>query len=643
MATTIDKSVNWRKAVTTPEYQVAARPVDTYVRPAAQSNQLAQALEKTAGVVNRIGEQQAAAKLEKQRAALETTNGLIQQDIDSGAIKKLEESQDWLSLPETLRIESAQTIGKADSISDYEAMRQGIYDNPDLVLTDEALEQHLATFSVTIDGEDGYSIHRQSAHRRALEDYKIKVREEASGMRRVENKKEAVATHELQLKNVLHDTAGLSAKERHDALFAVSTKGLLGSDTRANYYKVLEEYVTSTKDLSLLNNDVIPKEMQNPAYNYLRRELEKKMAAEAESDARFAVWKRNEDRDEHEYQTTVTLNQMALDGKDINLDDYRDDPVAYRIAQSVKESSIMDSTESATNLVNFTDELTRRLQTGKDINYNVDGTSQTVKKTVQGITAFVNTLPLTPKDKQTLLKSVPTLLETGDITRTAQYRQAFELVTPIVNEEAIKKTFLLNDDEVEPTAAQMLDDLRETYREVYNDQLLSNGSIGYDQHQFIKKALQERANELMATFKANNSGDVDNAADLARSLTEGGSDNTDTTDNVDTNEVENTEEPFDASLLTPELLKDLQPYVRGLDLTTIEDLTPEQLVEAYGSELAEAFEMLSKRQATEEDIKDWFKRLPQAFKEGHERQKKINKLTPAQRDYYDRTGKFPNE
>ena len=642
MATTIDKSVNWRNAVTTPEYQVAARPVDTYVRPAAQSNQLAKALEQTAGVVNKIGEQQAAAKLEKQRAALETTNGLIQQDIDSGAIKKLEESQDWLSLPETLRIESAQTIGKADSISDYEAMRQGIYDNPDLVMTDEALEQHLATFSVTIDGEDGYSIHRQSAHRRALEDYKIRVREEASGMRRVEHKKEAVASHELHLKNVLHDTAGLSAKERHDALFAVSTKGLLPSDQRANYYKVLEEYVTSTKDLSLLNNDVIPKEMQNPAYNYLRRELEKKMAKEVEGDTRYAEWKKQTERTEHEYQTTVSLNQMAIDGQEIILDDYRDDPVAYRIAQSVLESSIMDSTESATNLVNFTDEITRRLQTGKDINYNVDGTSQTVARTVQGITAFVNTLPLTPKDKQTLLKSVPTLLETGDITRSAQYRQAFELVTPIVNENAIKETFLVNDDEVEPIAAQMLDDLRETYRELYNDRLLVNGSIGYDQHQFIKKALQERASELIETFKRKNTSNVDSAASLAASLAEGGG-NTDTVDNVATNEVESAEEPFDASLLTPELLKDLQPYVRGLDLTAIEDLTPEQLVEAYGSELAEAFEMLSKRQATEQDIKDWFTKLPQAFKEGHERQKKINKLTPAQRDYYDRTGKFPNE
>lgn len=642
MATTIDKSVNWRNAVTTPEYQVAARPVDTYVRPAAQSNQLAKALEQTAGVVNKIGEQQAAAKLEKQRAALETTNGLIQQDIDSGAIKKLEESQDWLSLPETLRIESAQTIGKADSISDYEAMRQGIYDNPDLVMTDEALEQHLATFSVTIDGEDGYSIHRQSAHRRALEDYKIRVREEASGMRRVEHKKEAVASHELHLKNVLHDTAGLSAKERHDALFAVSTKGLLPSDQRANYYKVLEEYVTSTKDLSLLNNDVIPKEMQNPAYNYLRRELEKKMAKEVEGDTRYAEWKKQTERTEHEYQTTVSLNQMAIDGQEIILDDYRDDPVAYRIAQSVLESSIMDSTESATNLVNFTDEITRRLQTGKDINYNVDGTSQTVARTVQGITAFVNTLPLTPKDKQTLLKSVPTLLETGDITRSAQYRQAFELVTPIVNENAIKETFLVNDDEVEPIAAQMLDDLRETYRELYNDRLLVNGSIGYDQHQFIKKALQERASELIETFKRKNTSNVDSAASLAASLAEGDG-NTDTVDNVATNEVESAEEPFDASLLTPELLKDLQPYVRGLDLTAIEDLTPEQLVEAYGSELAEAFEMLSKRQATEQDIKDWFTKLPQAFKEGHERQKKINKLTPAQRDYYDRTGKFPNE
>ena len=58
MATSIDKSTNWRKSADKPDYQVAARRVDTFIQGErnTKSMQVAEALTKTAGVVSQVAD-----------------------------------------------------------------------------------------------------------------------------------------------------------------------------------------------------------------------------------------------------------------------------------------------------------------------------------------------------------------------------------------------------------------------------------------------------------------------------------------------------------------------------------------------------------------------------------------------------------
>ena len=58
MATSIDKSTNWRDSAEAPDYQVAARRVDTFIQGErnTKSMQVAEALTKTAGVVSQVAD-----------------------------------------------------------------------------------------------------------------------------------------------------------------------------------------------------------------------------------------------------------------------------------------------------------------------------------------------------------------------------------------------------------------------------------------------------------------------------------------------------------------------------------------------------------------------------------------------------------
>ncbi len=61
MATSIDKSVNWRNAAATPDYQVTAQRVDTFVQGERNTKgmQVAAALESAAGTLSSVAKSQA--------------------------------------------------------------------------------------------------------------------------------------------------------------------------------------------------------------------------------------------------------------------------------------------------------------------------------------------------------------------------------------------------------------------------------------------------------------------------------------------------------------------------------------------------------------------------------------------------------
>ncbi len=75
MATSIEQSVNWRNVTKKPDYQVAARQVDTFVQPQQNTRgvQVAKALGQVAGDLGQVATRKANAqsKAEEQVSLLE--------------------------------------------------------------------------------------------------------------------------------------------------------------------------------------------------------------------------------------------------------------------------------------------------------------------------------------------------------------------------------------------------------------------------------------------------------------------------------------------------------------------------------------------------------------------------------------------
>ena len=145
MATSIDKSVNWRNAAATPDYQVTAQRVDTFVQGErnTKGEQVAAALESAAGTVSQVGKKHLAKLRQEQEASLSTTKAMVQKELKDGTIKRIEQSKNYTVLPEYLRIRLAQGIGRDDDAVMYNDMLTAYNKDPNIALTDEALENFL--------------------------------------------------------------------------------------------------------------------------------------------------------------------------------------------------------------------------------------------------------------------------------------------------------------------------------------------------------------------------------------------------------------------------------------------------------------------------------------------------------------------
>jgi len=99
MATSIDKSVNWRKSADTPDYQVAARRVDTFVQPQrnTKGDQVAEALNQAAGVISNVGKQQAQAQKEALRkaTALQKDQARVDANAEAALFNEAQKEQSY--------------------------------------------------------------------------------------------------------------------------------------------------------------------------------------------------------------------------------------------------------------------------------------------------------------------------------------------------------------------------------------------------------------------------------------------------------------------------------------------------------------------------------------------------------------------
>ena len=273
----VAQTVNLQSGVQTPKYKVAASQVDTFVKQRTAEQILAQdPRTKVAESIDAIidtGSALVKKRYEKQVAELDTTAALIQKDLDEGTIQKLSESQDYSSLPETLRIRVAHIIGKNDAIKIGDEIREKLANDPSLALDPDKFNKFLSGYNVDINAEDGFNIHRQSIQSSQLESIFNDLRGEARGIRSAENQKTLLFGAEVSLGDYVKE--GLRAGQSVEQILSginndnFATAGLLPSQIRGVVSDILVKEAELRNDERLLDHNFLPEYLKDPTLVYL--------------------------------------------------------------------------------------------------------------------------------------------------------------------------------------------------------------------------------------------------------------------------------------------------------------------------------------------------------------------------------------
>jgi len=294
MATSIDKSVNWRNAAAAPDYQVTARQVDTFVQGERNTKgmQVAAALDSAAGTVSQVGKKQLAKLRQEQEASLSTTKAMVQQELKDGTIKRIEQSKSYAVLPEYLRIRLAQGIGRDDDAVMYNDMLTAFNKDPNIALTDDALENFLGQYNVIVDGKDGYNIHRQAAQLDSLNKNKIKFRADAQSKRTAHNERMLTDRHTKDVTKIfMNETVDedgnkviLTGKQMWDQITELD-KGLTGLDNTAKnkiYFEVAKQVAETTGKTDILqDHNISNTDFKNPLFDIINSQVSYKMEQRA--------------------------------------------------------------------------------------------------------------------------------------------------------------------------------------------------------------------------------------------------------------------------------------------------------------------------------------------------------------------------
>ena len=350
MATSIDKSVNWRNAAAAPDYQVTAQRVDTFVQGErnTRGEQVAAALDSAAGTVSQVGKKQMAKLRQEQEASLSTTKARVQQELKDGTIKRIEQSKNYTVLPEYLRIRLAQGIGTDDDAVMYNDMLTAYNKDPNIALTDEALENFLGQYNVAVDGKDGYNIHRQAAQLDSLNKNKIKFRADAQSKRTAHNERMLTDRHTKDVTKIfMNDTvdeAGnkviLTGKQMWDKVTELD-KTLTGLDNTAKnkiYFEVAKEVAETTGNTDILqDHNISNTDFKNPLFGIINSQVSYKMeqrarATKTYTDQQTALTKKlNYDKARSE------AAQSLIDTGTINFDDIKDPELQLELVQIMQQ------------------------------------------------------------------------------------------------------------------------------------------------------------------------------------------------------------------------------------------------------------------------------------------------------------------
>lgn len=134
MATSIDKSVNWRNAAATPDYQVTAQRVDTFVQGErnTRGEQVAAALDSAAGTVSQVGKKLAKKQEEELRraTALQKDQARVAAAREGALFQEAQKSQNYTE-DSTFESVFSSVYSDEEARARYDAIEEGFKDNPE--------------------------------------------------------------------------------------------------------------------------------------------------------------------------------------------------------------------------------------------------------------------------------------------------------------------------------------------------------------------------------------------------------------------------------------------------------------------------------------------------------------------------------
>lgn len=645
MATSIDKSVNWRNAAATPDYQVTAQRVDTFVQGERNTKgmQVAAALESAAGTVSQVGKKQLQQKRQAQLQALDSSVALMKEQAKNNKDYNYLEDPLFKGHPEVMRIQIAQAMGK-DTKEAFDAEGNAITfagiedylsENPNVMLNEKALSDYLSTLNVPIDAEDSYNIHRQASQSSALELFKNKIKAQGVGKRKERDVQDATFTYEQGLLEAFNSGETDAEKWEKATAFDKGFKGLANWRRQQIQFTASKDWAIANKNATFLREDTVPMVFKNSSYDAIRRSINDRLEDDNKSEQRWQMTK-------DEYDRTVALRNDKMKilermdtGEFVQPSEFTDPQL--RAFVQTQNKSFVEPNRSVQNRERLVNDLidsslsTEPLKIGDKI----------YPKTFDGYTDYIYDIGgMNGADVQAALKEVKNITAGVDLKNTTAYKGVFDVVTPrlgkIYGSDKVKKAWIAE------TKSQLEKEFIREYTRLKND---DDGFTIADQ-EALETTFINRADKLVGyrndgVEPPKDDEVVEPTTNDAKSLTdklfsgkvEGNAeiDPRGMNKNPKTNLSNKKPESDDKMLgLSDEALDDLLNAMPTVSIEMFEGLSDDEIIEAYGDEIERGTKSLS-RSAT---VGKWWDAI---------KKKKVETpdLTPAQQAYFDKTGKLP--
>lgn len=647
MATSIDKSVNWRNSADTPDYQVTAKRVDTFVQGErnTKGEQIAAALDSAAGTVSQVGKKKLQQKRQAQAQALDSSVALMQEQKKKNKDYNYLDDPLFKGHPEVMRIQIAQALGKntkeafdaeGNAIT-FEGVEDYLSKNPEVMMDEKGLSDYLSTLSVPVDAEDSYNIHRQASQSTTLEVFKDKIKAQGVGKRKERDIQEATFTYEQGLLEAFNSGKTDAEKWEKATEFDEGFKDLANWRRQQIQFTASKDWAIANKNSTFLREETVPVLFKNSTYDSIRRGINDRLEDDNRSEERWQMTKNEHDRTVGLRNAKTEILQRMDTGEFVQPSEFTD-PQLRAFVQTQNRIGFVEPNKSVQNKERLVNDLidsslsTEPLKIGDKI----------YPKTFDGYTDYIYDIGgMNGTDVQAALKEVKNITSGVDLKNTTAYKGVFDVVTPrlgkIYGSDKVKKAW------VAETKSQLEKEFIREYTRLKND---ADGYTLADQ-EALEKTFIARADTLVGyrndgVEPPKDDKVVDPNADELDVMLDGLFETGDTNEEVvdDQSEVDTEVSDKEATEQTPsemfvnlpeDSLIEALVQTPSLSFEQVEGLTPEEMLEIYPEEIERAVEQLQAN-------KKFRNLLGNIFSSTSEEPKG---LTKAQQAYFDKTGKLP--